>query len=51
VVVKGQVPGVAKQTGLFQDDLGHAKKPLQDMVSYSEYRDVAAFDILLLGLC
>jgi hypothetical protein len=34
MVVNGKVPGVAKQSDLFQDALGHAKKPLQDMVSY-----------------
>jgi hypothetical protein len=34
VVVKGQVPGVPKQTSLFADNLGHAKQPLKDMVSY-----------------
>ena len=34
MTVKGQVPGVAKQTDLFQDGLGHPKKPLRDMASY-----------------
>jgi hypothetical protein len=34
VVAQGKVPGVSKQTDLFQDNLGHAKKPLEDMASY-----------------
>jgi len=34
MVVKGSVPGVAKQTSLFMDPLGHATKPLQDFVTY-----------------
>lgn len=34
VVVKGSLPGVSKQSGLFQDTLGHPKKPLQDTASY-----------------
>jgi len=34
MVVKGELPGVAKQSGLFMDDLGHATKPLQHMASY-----------------
>lgn len=36
VVVKGQLPGVPKQSSLFMDNLGHAQKPLRDMASYSE---------------
>jgi hypothetical protein len=36
VIVKGQVPGVPKQSSLFQDNLGHAKKPLSDFASYSK---------------
>jgi hypothetical protein len=36
VVVKGQFPGVAKQSGLFMDKLGHAKKPVEHMASYSK---------------
>jgi hypothetical protein len=35
-VLKGQVPGVKKQTGLFLDGLGHPTKPLKDFVGYSE---------------
>jgi hypothetical protein len=38
VAVKGQLPGVAKQSALFQDKLGHAKKPIQNMASYSKSR-------------
>ncbi|KAF2431886.1 hypothetical protein EJ08DRAFT_712275 [Tothia fuscella] len=34
MVVKGQVPGVPKQSSLFKDNLGHAQKPLADMASY-----------------
>jgi hypothetical protein len=34
VVVKGSLPGVAKQSGLFVDSLGHPKQPLQDTASY-----------------
>ena len=37
VAVKGQIPGVAKQSALFQDNLGHAQKPLRDMASYSKF--------------
>jgi hypothetical protein len=36
VIVKGQLPGVAKQTGLFRDGLGHPKTPLSDGASYRE---------------
>jgi hypothetical protein len=36
VVVKGQLPGVAKQSNLFRDNLGHAQKPVSDMASYSK---------------
>lgn len=34
MVVKGALPGVAKQSNLFVDSLGHPKKPLQDAASY-----------------
>jgi hypothetical protein len=34
-VIKGQVPGVKKQTSLFLDGLGHPTKPLKDFVGYS----------------
>jgi len=34
-VIKGQVPGVKKQTSLFLDGLGHPQKPLKDFVGYS----------------
>jgi hypothetical protein len=34
VIVKGQLPGVAKQSDLFRDGLGHPKTPLSDAVSY-----------------
>jgi hypothetical protein len=34
MVVNGKIPNVAKQTDLFQDALGHPKKPLKDMASY-----------------
>lgn len=33
-VVQGKVPGVSKQSSLFRDGLGHATKPLQDLVTY-----------------
>jgi hypothetical protein len=36
VAVKGQLPGVAKQSDLFMDKLGHAKKPVEHMASYSK---------------
>jgi hypothetical protein len=36
VAVKGELPGVKKQSDLFMDKLGHAKKPVQNMASYSE---------------
>ncbi len=34
-MLKGQVPGVKKQTSLFMDGLGHPTKPLRDFVGYS----------------
>jgi hypothetical protein len=34
LVVKGSLPGVAKQSNLFKDSLGHPQKPLQDAASY-----------------
>jgi hypothetical protein len=36
VIVQGQLPGVAKQSGLFRDGLGHPKAPLSDGASYRE---------------
>jgi hypothetical protein len=36
VIVKGELPGVAKQSSLFVDNLGHPQKPLRDMASYSK---------------
>jgi hypothetical protein len=45
VVVKGQLPGVAKQSDLFMDKLGHAKKPVQNMASYSKSRLSLSTDI------
>jgi hypothetical protein len=34
VIAQGKVPGLSKQTDLFADGLGHAKKPLENMASY-----------------
>ena len=34
-VLKGQVPGVKKQTSLFADGLGHPTTPLRNFVGYS----------------
>jgi hypothetical protein len=34
MVIGGKIPNVSKQTDLFQDGLGHPKKPLRDMASY-----------------
>jgi len=34
-IVQGKLPGVAKQSGLFADALGHPKQPLSDAASYS----------------
>jgi hypothetical protein len=34
VIAQGKVPGLSKQTDLFMDGLGHAKKPLENMASY-----------------
>ncbi|CAN5608395.1 hypothetical protein BH11PLA2_BH11PLA2_06670 [soil metagenome] len=36
-ILAGQVPGLAKQTDLFSDDLGHAKSPLVILVTYCHY--------------
>ena len=36
VIIKGELPGVPKQSSLFKDNLGHAQKPLSDMASYSK---------------
>jgi hypothetical protein len=34
MILKNQLPGVAKQSSLFMDNLGHPQKPLRDMASY-----------------
>jgi len=34
VIANKRLPGVPKQTDLFMDNLGHAKKPLRDAASY-----------------
>jgi hypothetical protein len=34
-VLKGEVPGVKKQTSLFVDGLGHPTTPLKNFVGYS----------------
>jgi len=34
LIAQGKVPGLSKQTDLFMDGLGHAKKPLENMASY-----------------
>jgi hypothetical protein len=36
-VVKGQVPGIAKQSELFRDDLGHGKPPIYVLNAYSHF--------------
>jgi hypothetical protein len=36
-VVKGEVPGVAKQSDLFRDDLGHGKPPIYILNAYCHY--------------
>jgi hypothetical protein len=42
MVLKNQLPGVAKQSSLFMDSLGHPQKPLRDMASYMYDLDVQA---------
>jgi hypothetical protein len=37
VIAQGKVPGLSKQTDLFMDGLGHAKKPLENMASYRKF--------------
>jgi len=44
MVVKGQIPGVAKQSALFQDKLGHAKKQVQNMASYMWFAAMYGID-------
>jgi hypothetical protein len=34
LVVKGGLPGVAKQSNLFMDNLGHPQKSMRDLASY-----------------
>ena len=36
-VVKGEVPGIAKQSDLFRDDLGHGKAPISLLTAYCHY--------------
>jgi hypothetical protein len=36
-VVHGKVPGVAKQSELFRDDLGHGKAPIYVLAAYCHY--------------
>jgi hypothetical protein len=36
-VVKGQVPGIAKQSDLFRDDLGHGKPPIYVLNAYCHF--------------
>jgi hypothetical protein len=36
-VVKGQVPGIAKQSELFRDDLGHGKPPIYVLNAYCHF--------------
>src|SRR5262249_34753117 len=36
-VVKGEVPGITKQSELFRDDLGHGKAPISVLTAYCHY--------------
>jgi hypothetical protein len=36
-IVKGEVPGLKKQSELFRDNWGHAQPPLQILASYCHY--------------
>lgn len=36
-VVKGEVPGIAKQSELFRDDLGHGKEPIYLLNAYCHF--------------
>lgn len=36
-VVKGEVPGIAKQSELFRDNLGHGKAPISVLTAYCHY--------------
>ena len=36
-VVKGEVPGITKQSELFRDDLGHGKEPIYLLNAYCHY--------------
>ena len=36
-VAKGEVPGIAKQSDLFRDELGHGKEPIYVLVAYCHY--------------
>jgi hypothetical protein len=42
MITKGQLPGVAKQSNLFADSLGHPQQPLRDMASYMYTFDISA---------
>lgn len=36
-IVKGDAPGLTKQTDLFRDDLGHPQAPLAELVAYCHF--------------
>jgi hypothetical protein len=36
-IVKGEVPGLSKQTDLFRDDIGHPREPLAALVTYCHF--------------
>ena len=36
-VVRGEVPGIARQSELFRDDLGHGKAPIAVLSAYCHY--------------
>jgi len=43
-IAEGASPGLAKQTDLFTDPIGHAKPPLQTLVAYCYYAEIYGRD-------
>ena len=45
MIVKGQLPGAAKQSSLFIDGLGHPTAYLQHMTAYSKFINLQSLQI------
>lgn len=40
-IVKGEAPGLTKQTDLFRDDIGHPREPLAALVTYCHFAAIS----------